>query len=94
MLGQVKIYDMGGDKVMFGAVKEGTVHETLIFLPYEEEQRGVQAVVAKLSGLPELDGVKVGEFWDLTKDPRLKGLSPFVTKDKIAEYEKIGLPQY
>jgi ribose transport system substrate-binding protein len=94
MLGKVKIYDMGGDKVMFGAVKEGTVHETLIFLPYEEEERGVQAVVAKLSGLPELDGVKVGEFWDLTKDPRLKGLSPFVTKDKITEYEKIGLPQY
>jgi ribose transport system substrate-binding protein len=94
MLGKVKIYDMGGDKVMFNAVKEGTVDLTLIYLPYEEEQRGVQAVVAKLSGLPELDGVKVGQFWDLTKDPRLHGLSPFVTKDTIAEYEKIGLPEY
>jgi ribose transport system substrate-binding protein len=94
MLGKVKIYDMGGDKVMFAAVKEGTVQETLIFLPYEEEERGVQAVVAKLSGLPELDGVKVGEFVDLTKDPRLKGLSPFVTKQNIADFEKIGLPEY
>ncbi len=94
MLGKVKIYDMGGDKVMFNAIKEGTVDLTLIYLPYEEEQRGVQAVVAKLSGLPELDGVKVGEFWDLTKDPRLHGLSPFVTKENIAEYEKIGLPEY
>jgi ribose transport system substrate-binding protein len=94
LLGKVKVYDMGGDKVMFNAVKEGTVDLTLIFLPYEEEQRAVQAVVAKLSGLPELDGVKVGEFWDLTKDPRLHGLSPFVTKENIAEYEKIGLPEY
>jgi hypothetical protein len=75
-------------------MKEGTVHETLIFLPYEEEQRGVQAVVAKLSGLSELDGVKVGAFFDLTKDPRLKGLSPFVTKENIADFEKIGLPEY
>ena len=31
MLGKVKIYDMGGDKVMFNAVKEGTVDLTLIF---------------------------------------------------------------
>ena len=38
--------------------------------------------------------MKVGEFCDLTKDPRFKGLSPFVTKDNIAEYEKIGLPEY
>ena len=52
-------------------------------------------MVAKLSGLSELDGVKVGEFWDLTEgSTRLQGLNPFVTKDKIAEYEKIGLPQY
>jgi ribose transport system substrate-binding protein len=94
MLGKVKIYDMGGDKVMFNAIKEGTVDLTLIFLPYEEEQRGVQAVVAKLSGLSELDGVKVGEFWDLTKDPRLHGLSPFVTKENIADYQKIELPEY
>lgn len=94
LLGKVKVYDMGGDKVMFNAVQEGTVVETLIFLPYEEQVRGVQAVVAKLSGMPELDGVKVGTFWDLTKDPKLQGLSPLVTKDKIEEYKKVGLPEY
>jgi ribose transport system substrate-binding protein len=94
LLGKVKIYDMGGDKVMFAAVKDGTVVETLIFLPYEETLRGLQAVVAKLSGMSSLDGVEVGKFVDLTKDPKLGGLSPLVTKAKISDYEKIGLPEY
>jgi ribose transport system substrate-binding protein len=94
LLGKVKIYDMGGDKVMFSAVQAGTVAETLIFLPYEEEYRGTQMVVAKLSGMDELDGVKVGSFWDLTKDTKLGGLSPFVTQKNIADYAKVGIPEY
>jgi ribose transport system substrate-binding protein len=94
MLGKVKIYDLGGDKVMFKAVEDGTVVETGIYLPYEEVERGVEAVIAKLSGLHELDGVKVGKFFDLTKDPRLHGLGIFVTKANIAEFRKIGLPEY
>ncbi len=85
---------MGGDKVMFAAVQAGTVAETLIFLPYEEEYRGTQMVIAKLSGLAELDGVKVGSFVDLTKDSKLGGLSPFVTQKNIAEYAKVGIPEY
>lgn len=91
---KVKIFDFGGDKAMFAAVEAGTVQETGIFLPYEESVRGVQAVVAQLSGLPALDGVTVGKFSDLTKDPKLQGLSPFLTKANIDAYNKIGLPEY
>ena len=92
--GQVKIYDLGGDKTMFGAVRKGTVASTEVYLPYEEQYHAVQAIVAKLSGLKSLGGVKVGQFWDLTKDPKLKGLSPFVTKANINKYTSIGLPEY
>jgi ABC-type sugar transport system substrate-binding protein len=92
--GKVAIYDLGGDKTMFAAVKDGSVASTEVYLPYEEQQRTVQAVVAKLSGLPELDGVKVGQFWDLTKDPKLGGLSPFVTKATVSKYASVGLPEY
>ena len=91
---QVKIYDLGGDKTMFEALKKGDIASTEVYLPYEEQYRAVQAVVAEASGMDELDGVKVGQFWDLTKDPKLKGLDAFVSKDKIADYEKIGLPEY
>lgn len=92
--GQVKIYDLGGDKTMFAALQKGDIASTEVYLPYEEAQRGVQAVVAQLSDMTELDGVKVGEFWDLTQDPRLKGLDAFVTKDQISKYTAIGLPEY
>jgi ABC-type sugar transport system substrate-binding protein len=91
---QVKIYDLGGDKTMFEALKNGQIASTLVYLPYEEAERGVQAVVAQASGLDELDGVPVGKFWDLTTDPRLEGLDPFVVKDQIDKYTAIGLPEY
>lgn len=91
---QVKIYDLGGDKTMFEALKKGDIESTLVYLPFEEQYRAVQAVVAEASGLDELDGVKVGEFWDLTQDPKLKGLEAFVTKDRIKDYEAINLPEY
>jgi ribose transport system substrate-binding protein len=91
---QVKIYDLGGDKTMFEALKKGDIESTLVYLPFEEQYRAVQAVVAEASGLDELDGVKVGEFWDLTQDPKLEGLEAFVTKDRLKDYEAIGLPEY
>jgi ribose transport system substrate-binding protein len=93
-LGQVRIYDLGGDKTMFKALRDDEIASTLVYLPYEEAQRGVQAVVAQASGMDELDGVPVGRFWDLTRDPRLKGMDPFVTKDTIARFNAIGLPEY
>lgn len=92
--GKVKIYDLGGDKTMFAAVAKGDVASTLVYLPYEEQYRAVQAVVAQLSGLKALEGVHVGQFWDLTKDPKLKGLSPFVTKATLKKYTATGLPEY
>jgi len=92
--GQVKIYDLGGDKTMFNALDKDQIASTLVYLPYEEAERGVQAVVAQASGMNELEGVPVGKFWDLTTDPRLKGLDAFVVKDKIADYTAIDLPEY
>lgn len=91
---QVKIYDLGGDKTMFAALKAGQIASTLVYLPYEEAERGVQAVIAQASGIDELDGVPVGRFWDLTRDPRLKGLDPFVTQDTIDRFTAINLPEY
>jgi ribose transport system substrate-binding protein len=92
---QVKIYDLGGDGPMFKALADGAIESTEIYLPYEEQYRAVQSVVAKLSGLDELEGVpSTGTFWDLCQDPKLQGLPCFVTKDQIGEYEAIGLPEY
>jgi ABC-type sugar transport system substrate-binding protein len=93
-LKQVKIYDFGGTKGMFKALADGTIQETLIMLPYEEVQRGVQMVIGRLSGMKKLGPVTVGSFWDLTKDPKLHGLSPFVTRENIPKYNKVGLPEY
>ena len=94
-LGEIKIYDLGGDQAMFEALENGEIESTEIFLPYEEQYRAVQAVVAKLSGLEELDGVPAtGEFWDLCEDPKLQGLPCFVTRDSIEQYRAIGLPEY
>ena len=80
---------------MFKAVEDGTVESTEIYLPYEEQYRAVQAVVAKLSGLDELDGVpSTGTYWELCEDPKLQGLPCFATKDTLSQYTAIGLPEY
>jgi ribose transport system substrate-binding protein len=92
--GEVKVYDLGGDQAMFAALEKGEITSTLVYLPYEEQYRAVQSVVAKLRGQDELDGVKVGEFWDLTTDPKLEGLPAFVEKANIDKYTSIGLPEY
>lgn len=92
--GQVKVHDLGGDQVMFQALEKGQITSTLAYLPYEEQYRAVQAVVAQLRGQKELDGVAVGKFWDLTQDPKLNGLPAFVERNRIDEYSAIGLPEY
>jgi ABC-type sugar transport system substrate-binding protein len=89
-----KIYDLGGDKTMFKALENGEIQSTLVYLPEQEAERAIQAVVAEASGLSELEGVKVGTFWDLTTDPALHGLNPFVSKASIPKFHAIGLPQY
>ena len=94
-LGQVKIYDLGGDQGMFKALALGQIASTEIYLPYEEQYRAVQSVIAKLSGMRALDGVpSTGKFWDLCKDPKLKGLPCFLKRAAIPQYKKIGLPEY
>jgi ribose transport system substrate-binding protein len=94
-IGEIRIYDLGGDQQMFKALANGEIESTEIYLPYEEQYRAVQSVVAKLSDLPELDGVPTdGSFWDLCQDPKLQGLPCFLTADRIADYEAIGLPEY
>lgn len=93
-LKQVKIFDFGGDTTMFKALAAGQIQETLIMLPYEEVERGIQMVIGELSGLKKFGPVPVGSFWDLTKDPKLHGLSPFVTKQNISQYKKAGIPEY
>lgn len=92
--GQVKVYDLGGDKVMFDALKANQITSTEVYLPYEESSRAVQSVVAKIRGQQSLDGVTVGNFWDLTKDPKLQGLPAFVQRSQISKYNAIGLPEY
>lgn len=94
-IGEIKIFDLGGDQVMFEALENGEIETTQIFLPYEEQYRAVQAVVARLSGLDELEGVpSTGVFWDLCSDPKLQGLDCFLSRDAIDEYRAIGLPEY
>jgi len=94
-LGQVKIYDLGGDQGMFKALAAGQIASTEIYLPYEEQYRAVQSVIAKLSGMSALGGVpSTGKFWDLCKDPKLKGLPCFLKRAAIPQYKKIGLPEY
>jgi ABC-type sugar transport system substrate-binding protein len=94
-LGKIKIYDLGGDRTMFQALAKGEIASTEIYLPYEEQYRAVQSVIAKLSGLKRLDGVPAtGTFWDLCKDPKLKGLPCFLKRVAIPKYKRIGLPEY
>jgi ribose transport system substrate-binding protein len=94
-IGEIGIYDLGGDQQMFKALENDEIASTQVFLPYEEQYRAVQSVIAKLSGLDELDGVPAtGTFWDLCEDPKLNGLPCFVNKADIPKYEAIGIPEY
>ena len=80
---------------MFKALKDGEIASTEIFLPYEEQYRAVQSVVAKLSGLDELEGVpSTGTYWDLCEDPKLQGLPCFTAERYSRQYKAIGLPEY
>ena len=94
-IGKIKIYDLGGDRSMFQSLAKGEIASTQIFLPYEEQYRAVQSVIAKLSNMKQLGGVPAkAAFWDLCKDPKLRGLPCFLTRGAIPKYTKIGLPEY
>lgn len=83
----VKIYDFGGDKWAFNAVEKGDIQQTVIMLPKEEIQRGLEAL------RNHWEGQEVPEFYDLTKEEILPG-SPYVNLDNIQEFKDKGLPEY
>lgn len=83
----VKIYDFGGDKWAFDAVKKGDIQQTVIMLPKEEIQRGMEALRDHWAGK------EVPKFYDLTKEAILPG-SPYVDKTNIEKFNAKGLPEY
>ncbi|MEH7505517.1 sugar ABC transporter substrate-binding protein [Neobacillus drentensis] len=83
----VKIYDFGGDKWAFDAIKKGDIQQTIIMLPKEEVQRGIEALDN------HFNGKEVQKFYDLTKESILPG-TPYVELDNIKDFEAKGLPEY
>lgn len=84
---KIKIYDFGGDEWSFNAIKNGDIEQTVIMLPKEEVQRGMEAIKNHFAG------EKVQTFYDLTTEVILPG-TPYVNKDNIKEFETKGLPEY
>ncbi|MGE7664870.1 sugar ABC transporter substrate-binding protein [Ureibacillus composti] len=84
---QVKIYDFGGDKWAFEAVKKGDIEMTAIMLPRREIELGILALN------DHFEGKEVPTFFDLTKEDILPG-TPYVDQSNIEEFESIGFPQY
>jgi ribose transport system substrate-binding protein len=77
----VKVYDMGGTKWALDSVRNGTIQSTVMFLPYLEGQRAIEAVANAYLGKP------VPKFINLAKDPSLPNGSPFVTKENVDQYK-------
>lgn len=78
-LGSVKIYDMGGNKWALGAVADGQLAQTVIFLPRQEGFDAVDAVIKSVQGK------EVPKFINLTESDVLPG-TPFVTKDNVSKF--------
>ncbi|HWL13863.1 MAG TPA: sugar ABC transporter substrate-binding protein [Ureibacillus sp.] len=85
--GEIKIYDFGGDEWSFNAIKNGDIEQTVIMLPKEEVQRGMEAIQL------HFEGKDVPTFYDLTTEDILPG-TPYVNKNNIGEFETKGLPEY
>lgn len=85
--GKVKIYDFGGDEWSFEAVRNGDIEQTVIMLPKEEVQRGMEAIKN------HFEGKDYQSFYDLTQEGILPG-TPYVNKNNIADFEAKGLPEY
>lgn len=83
----VKIYDFGGDKWAFDAVKNGEIEQTAIMLPRREIELGIKALH------DHFNGKEVPKFIDLTKEDILPG-TPYVEQSNIKEFETRGFPQY
>lgn len=83
----VKIYDFGGDEWAFQAVRDGKIQQTVVMLPKEEIQRGIEALDLHFKGQ------EVPKFYDLTKEEILPG-TMHVELSNIADFEERGLPEY
>ncbi len=83
----VKIYDFGGDQWSFKSVENGDIQQTVIMLPKEEVQRGLEALH------DHFNGKEVKKFYNLTQEEILPG-TPYVEKDNIKEFKAKGLPEY
>jgi ribose transport system substrate-binding protein len=83
----VKIYDFGGDQWAFDAVDRGDIQQTVVMLPLEEVQRGIEALDL------HFNGKDVPKFYDLNKEPILPG-TMHVEKSNIAQFKEKGLPEY
>jgi ribose transport system substrate-binding protein len=90
---QVMVMDSIADKSGVEAVESGAYALTYLAASYEEGYRGVQQVVGKISGLEEVDGIPVGEFYELSEDPKFGGLSPFLVAADIPKYTELGWPE-
>jgi ribose transport system substrate-binding protein len=84
---KVQVYDMGGNKWAFDAVKQGTIKMTVVMLVDQEVGSGLQALV------DHFNGKTVPKEIDLTKDPILPG-TPYVYKENIDQFTAKGFPQY
>jgi ribose transport system substrate-binding protein len=83
----VKIYDFGGDQWAFDAVERGDIQQTVIMLPKEEIQLGIEALDL------HFNGKDVPKFYDLTKESILPGTMN-VEKSNIQQFKDKGLPEY
>lgn len=75
----VKIYDMGGNKWALGAVKNGEIAGSVMFLPKEEAADAVTAVADFVQGKTP------AHFINLTKSKVLPG-TPFVSKSNVDKF--------
>jgi ribose transport system substrate-binding protein len=83
----VKVYDFGGDKWAFDAVERGDIQQTVVMLPKEEIQLGIEALDL------HFNGKEVPKFYDLTKEAILPG-TMHVEKSNIEQFKEKGLPEY
>jgi ribose transport system substrate-binding protein len=77
----IKVYDMGGTKWALDSVRSGDIRSTVMFLPYLEGRRAIEALGDKYLGK------EVPKFINLAKDPSLPNGSPFVTKENVDQYK-------
>ncbi|HEU5418726.1 MAG TPA: sugar ABC transporter substrate-binding protein [Streptosporangiaceae bacterium] len=76
----IAVYDFGGNKWAFTAVKSGQLKSTIMMLPKEETKDAIEAIADLVRGQ------QVPKVYDLTKDPSLHGNPVFVYKNTLSRY--------